>query len=44
MQHWLLGPKTTKAPDLVILDNGTLLEGKYFKRFRNSIKYTKLKI
>ena len=35
----VVGPKTTKAPDLVILDNGTLLEGKYFKRFRNSIKY-----
>ena len=35
----VVGPETKKAPELIILKDGTLLEGKYFKRFRNSIKY-----
>lgn len=35
----VISPETKKAPELVVLKNGALLEGRYFKRFRNSIKY-----
>ncbi len=35
----IVSSETKKSPKLVVLDNGVKLEGRFYKRYRNSIKY-----